>query len=182
MQQESIVSVLISILLSFLLLFAVLSLQPGPMKTLLFGLFAIVLGQMLAVSVADARAKGVLTDVLLTVGTIAVLFTALAFFDTQNRFLGFGPYLFVALIGLIIARLIVLGFVVADKGASVYGVSNTLSWFASGLFAVYLAYDTQLMKKRIASAKRQQHDYVDYALGPFLDIVNLFSAIEDLSS
>jgi hypothetical protein len=67
------------------------------MKNLLFGLFAIVLGQMLSVSVADARAKGVLTDVLLTVGTIAVLFTALAFFDTQNRFLGFGPYLFVAL-------------------------------------------------------------------------------------
>jgi FtsH-binding integral membrane protein len=74
-----------------------------------------------------------------------------------------------------------LGIAGADM-QSLTTVSKALSWFASGLFAVYLAYDTQMMKKRIASAKRQQHDYVDYALGPFLDIVNLFSAVEDLTS
>ncbi len=170
--------------LSFLLLFVVIAMAPGPLKLIAFVLFAVVIGQALSATVADAKLKGVLFDVLVTVITVAAVFTALAFFDTQNRFLGFGTYLFVALLGLVLARLVVVGFVIAGKGDAVENVSDILSWFASGLFAVYLAYDTQMMKKRIAYAnsKGKKHDYVDYALGPYLDILNLFVAVEDLSS
>ena len=110
---------------------------------------------------------------------ITLAMTALAFYDTKNRILGWGSYLFVGLIGLILARLAVLGLSFTSiQTESLGSISNLLSLFGSALFAVYLAYDTQMMRLRIQ--RNEKHDYVDYALGPFLDIVNLFTSLEDL--
>lgn len=177
--QQSIISFIVASILTFVLLFALLYMKPGFFKWLIFGIFVVSFGQLLAVSVKDAVSKGVLDDILISVVGISLAMTALAFYDTKNRFLGWGSYLFVGLIGLIVARLVVLGLSFSSiKTESLGSVSNILSLVGSALFAAYLAYDTQLMRLRIQ--RNEKHDYVDYALGPFLDIVNLFANLEDL--
>lgn len=176
---QSIISLIVSILLTFILLFALLSMKPGFFKWLIFGVFVISFGQLLASSVKDAVSKGIFDDILISLLGITLAMTALAFYDTKNRILGWGSYLFVGLIGLILARLVVLGLSFTSvKSESLGSVSNILSLFGSALFAAYLAYDTQMMRLRIQ--RNEKHDYVDYALGPFLDIVNLFTSLEDL--
>lgn len=177
---QNFVGVLLATFLLIVLIFAMAYLQPGPMKWMLFLIFAIVFGQILHASVQDAKMRGVLSEVLTSVAGIVLAMTAVAFLDSKDRFLGFGTYLFAALVGLVIARFTVIGFGIAGADMlSLSTASQALSWFSSGLFAVYLAYDTQLMRKRISKGKNNL-DYVDMALGPFLDIVNLFASVEDL--
>ncbi len=176
--QTSIVSLIVTIVLSFVLLFAILYLKPGFFKWTLFGLFAITLGQLLSNSVQNAVAKGILDDILVSMLGILLAMTALAVYS-KNRILGWGPYLFAGLIGLIVARLVVFGLSFTSvKGEALGSVSNILSWIGSALFAAYFAYDTRIMYNRLA--KEREHDYVNTALGPFLDIVNLFANLEDV--
>lgn len=178
---QTLVGVLLATFLLLILIFAMAYLQPGPLKWMLFVIFAVVFGQLLHASVQDAKMRGVLSEVLVSVAGIVLAISAVALIDSKDRFLGFGTYLFAALVGLVIARFTVIGFGIAGADMqSISTVSQALSWFSSGLFAVYLAYDTQLMRKRIAKG-RNNLDYVDMALGPFLDIVNLFASISDIT-
>jgi FtsH-binding integral membrane protein len=179
--QKGFVGVLLTVLLTFALLFSLMMLQPGPLKWILFGVFTIAFGQMLHASVQDAAMRGVLDDVLLSTIGITLAVVILSLWDTSNRTLGWGSYLFAGLLGLLVARIAVLGASFFGVGG-LKSVSNVLSLFGSGLFAAYLAYDTQTMRLRIQQTKKGQHDYVDYALGPFLDIVNLFVSLEDLTN
>ena len=179
---QTLVGVILAIIILLILIFAMAYLQPGLMKWMLFVVFAVIFGQLLHASVQDAKMRGVLSEVLTSVAGIVLAITAVAFLDSKDRFLGFGTYLFAALVGLVIARFSVIGLGIAGADMqSLTTVSKALSWFASGLFAVYLAYDTQVMRKRIAKGGNRL-DYVDMAMGPFLDIVNLFTTIEDIMS
>jgi FtsH-binding integral membrane protein len=154
------------------IIFLITGAKPGPYKYFLFAAFAILIGQTLAPLVDKFQAKGELREVLFSVAGIFLAMTAVGFLDNQN-ILGFGPYLFAALIGLVLARIILL--FTHGSQADLTKANSLLNLFATGLFAVYVAYDTQLLKQR----QRKPYDYVNSSMGLFLDIINLFAAQSD---
>jgi len=168
---------LVEALLSFLLIWIVLMLEPGPLKYVVAIAFAAVLGQILTKFVKKLEDKKTLDDVLITVAGIFLAMTAVGFYDNQN-ILGFGVYLFAALIGLIIARLLlVLGLLGGASEKSVSSANTALSWFGTALFTVYVAYDTQRIKE---DARRKRKDYINSSMGLFLDAINLFTNVGDI--
>jgi len=97
----------------------------------------------------------------------------IGFVDNQNT-LGFGPYLLGALIGLVIAQVVLI--FTAPRGAS----QNWISFIGAGIFALLTVYDTQVIKenKQVCNVlnKRGIHpDYPAESIQLFLDFVNLFS-------
>lgn len=166
---------IVQFLLLFVLIFMISWAKPGPYKYMLFIAFAYLFGQILAPVVQRAEEKGILREVLASVAGIFVAMTILGFADNQH-FLQFGPCLIVALIGLIVARLILIFAGMSSPDSTDFTKINTLlSWFSTILFAAFVAYDTQLLKLR----QKKPYDYVNSSLGLFLDIVNLFSGQVD---
>jgi FtsH-binding integral membrane protein len=173
---KSPVATIAEIIAVFVLIFLLTAAQPGPYKYLLFAAFCFLIGQTLAPTVEKLQAKGALREVLASVGGIFVAMTIVGFLDNQNL-LGFGGYALAALLGLIVARVVLMVTKLADPGAMDFTKMNTiLNWVATILFSFFVAYDTQRLKdKRVQRGK----DYVDASLGLFLDILNLFSAQSD---
>ena len=169
-------SLLVSVaeaILLFILLFLILSSKPGPYKYFLFFLFCVLIGQTIAPIVQQAKARGVLREVLASVGGIFLAMTIVGFVDNQN-FLGFGGYLLAALIGLIVARIGLIIAKLGDPDSTDFSKANTaLNWFATVLFAIFIAYDTQRIKMI------KDKNYVNSSMGLFLDIINLFNAQAD---
>ena len=166
---------IVHFILTFALIFMMSWAKPGPYKYLLFVAFAYLFGQMIAPIVERAEEKGILREVLASVAGIFVAMTILGFADNQH-FLQFGPCLIVALIGLIVARLILIFAGMSSPESTDFTKTKTLlSWFSTILFAAFVAYDTQLLKLR----QKKPYDYVNSSLGLFLDIVNLFSGQVD---
>ncbi len=166
------ISVLISALISFALFFAVLWMAPGPFKYLVFFAYLVVLGQTLGPFTQKLKEKGIYYDVLASIIGIFVAMTVVGFY-TKDKLLGFGPMFFAALVGLILARIGV--FIAGLSGVKTDTISNILSWFATILFGGFVAYDTQLLKKRIF-----KNDYINASLGLFLDILNLYTSVGDV--
>jgi FtsH-binding integral membrane protein len=168
---------IINTILVFVVLFLMMAARPGPYKYLLFALFCILFGQILSPVVQDLEARGQLREVIASVAGVFIAMTVVGFVDNQN-FLGFGGYLLAALIGLIIARLALIVAKLGDPSASVSKMNTLLNWVGTVLFAVFVAYDTQILKHKQKSRQRNP-DYVDASLGLFLDIINLFSLQSD---
>ena len=78
-----------------------------------------------------------------------------------------------ALIGLIVARIFLIVVKLGDPTSDVTKTNTLLNWVGTGLFAVFVAYDTQVLKQR------KNKDYVDASLNFFLDIINLFTLQSD---
>lgn len=168
---------LVEALLSFLLIWIILAIQPGPLKYVLAIAFAAILGQILTKFVKKLEDKKTLDDVLITVAGIFLAMTAVGFYDNQN-ILGFGVYLFAALIGLVIARLVLmLGLLGGAPTQSISSANTALSWFGTALFTVYVAYDTQRVKQ---DARLKRKDYINSSMGLFLDAINLFTNVGDI--
>lgn len=170
-------ALLIQAILSFVLIWILIPMEPGPLKYMLAIVFAFVLGQILTNFVKKLEDKKILDDVLITVAGIFLAMTAVGFYDNQN-ILGFGVYLFAGLIGLIVARLLlILGILGGASTQSVSSINTALSWFGTALFTVYVAYDTQRMKQ---DARKKNKDYVNSSMGLFLDVINLFTNVGDI--
>jgi len=123
-----------------------------------------------AVLVGFITAQYTVSSVLLAMGLTAVMFLALTAyaFTTKCDFTGAGPYLFMALVGLMLMG-VVVALVGGDLGQRIYGCVGAI------LFSFYIVYDTQLM----AGGSHSRHkfsvdDYVLAALNLYLDILNLF--------
>jgi modulator of FtsH protease len=158
---------LIAAILSFVLIFLLTFAKPGPYKYFLFAVFSILIGQMLAPKVQSLEAKGQLREVLASVAGIFIAMTVVGFVD--KGLLGFGGYLMAALIGLIVARLFLIMVKLGDPTSDITKANTILNWVGTALFAVFVAYDTQVLKQR------RNTDYVGASLGLFLDIINLFT-------
>jgi uncharacterized protein len=168
---------LVEALLSLVLIWIVLMLEPGPVKYVLAIAFAALLGQILTKFVKKLEDKKTLDDVLITVAGIFLAMTAVGFYDNQN-ILGFGVYLFAGLIGLILARImLILGLLGGAPSESISSINTALSWFGTILFTVYVAYDTQRMKE---DARKKKKDYINSSMGLFLDAINLFTNVGDI--
>ena len=168
---DSPIVVIIEMVAIFALIFMMGFTAPGPLKYLMFAAFCYLFGQILASYVERLKAKGSLREVLASVAGIFLAMTIVGFVDNQN-FLVFGGYLFAALIGLILARIALLIANLSSPDAINFKNVNTLiNWFATVLFAIFVAYDTQRLKdKQVQKSK----NYVNSSLGLFLDIINLF--------
>ena len=165
--------------LSIVFLFLTIIQRPGPYKYFTAGMFVILVGTALRATVDRFGAKRILTDVLLTVSSIFLAMTLLGFYDRQNV-LGFGPYLFVALLGLVLGRAGVgIAMFVGAPEEKVTGWNWVLSVGATLVFSLYLAFDTQMLKE-MAKECDGKPDYIDGALSLYTDIVGLFVNLEDL--
>jgi len=83
--------------------------------------------------------------------------------DSDRDFLSWGPYLFAALLVLIIGGFLRLLFPQSALLETVYACCGAL------LFSLYIIFDTHLLVKHYGP-----EDYVQAALSLYLDIVNLF--------
>ena len=169
--------IIVEFIISFLILFFIEAMKPGPLKYILAIIFVAIVGQLLSFAVKYFEDKRILDDVLITVAGIFSAMTALGFYDNQN-ILGFGPYLFAGLIGLIIARVILIFVSIGNTSNKAVSTTDTvLSWVGTAIFSIYVAYDTQRMKEY---ARLKEKDYINSSMGLFLDIINLFQNVGDL--
>jgi len=116
------------------------------------------------------------TSILVAAGMTGVITGSLVAFASQTKydFTGFGPYLFVALIGLTLFGFVLM-FIPGETAHKIYAGCGAI------LFSFYIVYDTQL----IVGGKNRKHefsidDYVFAALNLYLDIINLFLKLLEL--
>ena len=166
-------------ILSIVSLFGIFSTGPGSaVQYLFFIAFAFFTGQIEHAVVEADKEKGVLTYILITVACIFAAMTALGFIDQQNL-LGVSSYLFAGLVGLILAQIAVLIYqYVGGQNTTVTTTWKWLSGFGTALFTIFIAYDTQRLKRDAAYSK--EPNYPRDSLSLFLDIVNLFNSVSNL--
>jgi len=166
-------------ILSFILLLTLIYIPTGPLKYLVAVLYCATLGQTMQHFFQTLKQKDLVRPVLASVCGIFAAMTLVGFLDNQN-FLGFGGYLIAALCGLILARIgLILFSVTGGAKESLTSVNQGLSILGTGLFSVFVAYDTQRLK---ADAKRRQKnpDYILATIELYLDLLNLFVNVGDL--
>ena len=135
--------------------------------TLLFYLFAVVNGLMLAPIFMVYTGESIAKTFFITAGTFGAM-SIFGYFTTQDL-TRFGSILFMALLGLIIASLV-----------NMFAQSSTLEWIISGagvlIFVGLTAWDTQTIKRMSQAAPVSQVGRIATlgALSLYLDFINLF--------
>ena len=176
---SKLIGLILSIVISIALIFAMYKVRPGsPLKYALFVAFAFWMGQALQPLVAKLQDKKALARILALTAGVFFGMMAIGFYDKQN-ILGFGPYLFAGLGGLVLVQLLIVAFATpAEK-------MKALNWIRAigvALFAAYTAYDVQVLKVGATACRAMKKagtppDYPTESLGLFLDAINLFSYI-----
>jgi len=169
--EQSLVGAILNTIVGFAALFGILLLGPGSaIQYLCFVIFALSVGQTSQTFLQHDENKQILSRILMTLGGIFAGMTALGFYDRQNL-LGFGPYLFAGLLGLIAAELGYTAYLFS--GGKDTAPLSYISDFGIVLFTFYLAYDTQRLKQNAGVCKIP--NYPSDSLGLFLDLANLFN-------
>jgi FtsH-binding integral membrane protein len=113
-------------------------------------------------------------SILLAAGITVVICLSLTLFAFQTKydFTGMGPYLFVAIMVLILFG------VAAGLLSSIFPVGNLIySCLGALLFSVFLVYDTQLIVRGDHQNSISPEEYTFAALTLYLDILNIFLKI-----
>lgn len=176
------VNMVVSFVILIGLLFGVMLTPPGPLKYVCFVGFAYWLGQAMKPLVKNLEDNKLLVRVLLLTTGVFLGLMAIGFYDNQNT-LGFGPYLLAALVGLIIVRLIIYAVATPEERAK---AENWAALVGVGIFSLYTVYDTQIVKENARMCgsmlrKGRVPDYPSESVGLFLDFVNLFANLSELS-
>ena len=166
-------------LLVFIASFALIWFIPGmssntPLKYVAAISFAYLMGQLSGPLVERLDEQNILARTLFLATGVFVGMVLVGIYD-KNNMLGFGPYLFGALIGLIVAQLIlfILTATTTIQKEQYFEGRKLLSFFGVALFSLFTAYDTQVVKLHARQCKKRG-DYINESLGLFLDFVNLF--------
>ena len=163
-------------IISFVLLFAMIYMKAGPMKYVVAALYCALLGQTMSPFFEKLQHKDLVQPVLISVCGIFGAMTLAGFLDNQN-ILGFGGYLFAALLGLIVAR--VGALFLLDSKETLSSAHNIFSIIGTGLFSIFVAYDTQQLKED-AQQKKKHPDYIMATMGLYLDLLNLVTNVGTL--
>lgn len=176
------IQVLGNLFITLGLMYGIFLTKPGGIpKYAFFFAFSFWMGQVLKPYVMKLQDKGALTRTLVLTTGVFMGMMALGFYDSMNL-LGFGPYLFAGLIGLIFAQIFLLAF--GTEKEKKEGIKY-LNLFGVALFAVFTAYDVQLLRATAASCRKMQKnfkrdpDYPADSLGLYLDFINLFQRLGD---
>tara|TARA_B100000035_G_scaffold265551_1_gene237950 strand:+ start:984 stop:1829 length:846 start_codon:yes stop_codon:yes gene_type:complete len=100
--------------------------------------------------------------------TLSVFMTALIVYFSETDFGFLGSFLFFALLGLIIVRLL-KAWVIKDSSFSMLQTGIGIV-----IFTLYLIYDFNRLEKAMARGDRSWGTAIDIAVNIYLDIVNLF--------
>jgi len=115
-------------------------------------------------------------SVVLAMGMTTVIFLCMTVFawKSSTDFTGFGPYLFGALVVLMVFGLFIS--ILSLCGVRVYWAYMAYNLIGVIIFTFYIVYDTQLIIGEWGGHKYQFgiDDYVFAALNLYLDIINLF--------
>jgi hypothetical protein len=161
------------------LLYGIHHTSPGPLHYVLFVLFAGWIGQTVQPLVQKPETKQNIVRILALTTGVFLSMMVLGFIDNQHT-LGFYPYLIVALVGLLIAHVVL----------SLYYSKTAKPWLSTigvAVFALLTVYDTQVIKKNkqacMTMLKRGiQPDYPTESIGLFLNFVHLFSHFAEQNS
>uniref|UniRef100_A0A6C0K644 Uncharacterized protein n=1 Tax=viral metagenome TaxID=1070528 RepID=A0A6C0K644_9ZZZZ len=160
---------------SFALIFVLPALPANsPLKYVAAISFAYIIGQLSGPLVETLDEQNILARTLFLATGVFVGMVLVGLYD-KNNMLGFGPYLFGALIGLIVAQIIlfILTATTTIQKEQYFEGRKLLSFFGVGLFSLFAAYDTQVIKV-LARKCKKRGDYINASLGLFLDFLNLF--------
>lgn len=173
---------LLTLLGTFALIFIQGALQPGIPKYIVFLTFILFLSQILRPLEDKLQEKGLLFEVTVMALGIFIPMVLLGFYDKFN-ILSWGYYLLFALIGLIIARIVLFALAMTGQynDQKISLGSKVLSTFAIGLFGLFSTYDVNLIRLKAKQCKSNP-DYVDSSMGLFLDLINLFTSSADILS
>jgi FtsH-binding integral membrane protein len=160
---------------SFALIFVLPALPANsPLKYVAAISFAYIIGQLSGTLVQTLDEQNILARTLFLATGVFVGMVLVGLYD-KNNMLGFGLYLFGALIGLIIAQIIlfILTATTTIQKEQYFKGRKLLSFFGVGLFSLFAAYDTQVIKV-LARKCKKRGDYINASRGLFLDFLNLF--------
>ncbi|KAJ8899427.1 hypothetical protein K2173_018401 [Erythroxylum novogranatense] len=141
--------------------------QKHPVNYLLLGIFTVSLAFAVGLTCAFTKGKVILESVILT--TVVVVSLTLYTFWAARRghdFNFLGPFLFGAVLVLIVFALIQVLFPLGRISLMVYGC------LASIIFCGYIVYDTDNLIKRYS-----YDEYIWAAVSLYLDIINLFLSL-----
>lgn len=172
-----IASTLVLLSISLALVFGINYVEPGGVLIyILYAALAFALGQTIKPMVHRAEMNKQLVHILTLTTGLFVGMMAIGFYDNQH-ILGFGPYLLVALLGLIVAE--VVWFLVSTPEQ--YKQSQSYSaLFGILLFSFFTVYHTQVIKERAQSCRAEVRrgnvpNYPVYSLLFLLDYINIFT-------
>ncbi|KAJ8749467.1 hypothetical protein K2173_025662 [Erythroxylum novogranatense] len=141
--------------------------QKHPVNYFLLGIFTISLAFAVGLTCAFTKGKVILESVILT--TVVVVSLTLYTFWAARRGYDFnflGPFLFGAILVLMVFALIQVLFPLGKISIMIYGC------LASIIFCGYIVYDTDNLIKRYS-----YDEYIWAAVSLYLDIINLFLAL-----
>ncbi|MCD9641430.1 Protein LIFEGUARD 4 [Datura stramonium] len=141
--------------------------QKHPVNFLLLGLFTVTLAFAVGLTCAFTSGKVILESVILT-ATVVLSLTVYTFWAAKRGqdFNFLGPFLFAALMVLMLFAFIQLLFPLGRLSVMIYGC------LASILFCGYIIYDTDNLIKRYT-----YDEYIWAAVALYLDVINLFLSI-----
>jgi FtsH-binding integral membrane protein len=174
-----IMQLIANVVIAIALIFGVMKTTPGGVpKYLFFVAFAFWMGQSLKPLVERLQDKKQIQRILALTTGVFLGMAAAGFYDKQNL-LGLGPYLFAALVGLVLGQ---LGLMIFADPKDKVAARDPIRFIGVALFAIYTAYDVQVVKEgkrgcRNSNNRRAQPDYPLESLALFLDYINLFSYI-----
>ncbi|CAF2141362.1 hypothetical protein BRARA_B02623 [Brassica rapa] len=141
--------------------------QKHPVNYLLLGVFTLALAFVVGLTCAFTNGKVILESAILT--TVVVLSLTVYTFWAAKRGYDFnflGPFLFGALIVLVVFAMIQVFFPLGRTSVMIYG------FLASVIFCGYIVYDTDNLIKRYT-----YDEYIWAAVSLYLDIINLFLSL-----
>ncbi|XP_043716427.1 protein LIFEGUARD 2-like [Telopea speciosissima] len=141
--------------------------QRHPVNMLLLGLFTTTLAFSVGLTCAFTSGKVILESVILT-SVVVVSLTLYTFWAARrgHDFSFLGPFLFGAILVLMVFALIQILFPLGKLSVMIYGA------LASIIFCGYIVYDTDNLIKRYS-----YDEYIWAAVSLYLDVINLFLSL-----
>ncbi|KAI4319473.1 hypothetical protein MLD38_033066 [Melastoma candidum] len=141
--------------------------QKHPVNYLLLGVFTVALAFVVGLTCAFTSGKVILESVILTASVVVAL-TLYTFWAARrgHDFSFLGPFLFGAILVLILFALVQVLFPLGKISVMIYG------GLASLIFCGYIIYDTDNLIKRYS-----YDEYIWAAVALYLDIINLFLSL-----
>lgn len=180
----SIMSFVIILFLVIGLLLLTMTINPRNvlLKHTVWLVFTLILGFLAYPAYLKSKSNNTILPVLLSLVSILVVFSLVAFIKPDWISFSWGPILFFLLIGVIITHLIFLFTINKRTKKQNMRYIKGSSYFIIILFIFFIMYDT---KKIIVAAKQCQEktvDYINQSLGVVIDALNIFQSLVNVYS